>query len=376
MIARKELVKLDVVVPLIDDHPSHLDAVLHFRLAMHGEAGPLNLQNALVDVDGVQPEGFGVRTLHHDTVDESALLSHRGAHELNDSVAQEGRASVLLCRGLELCAQVDAVPEVQGIQLELGPNGTLNGRAAVQTIAHRHAVVCHAPHESRVVPVLGEQRRLADLRHGLDDRNQGHIGQALLLLWGMAGEAPCQEEGLTHVLVRAAAKLAGASVDDRSNAVGEHRDLVLQDLSRLGEVPHGAEAKYALDCPPGPHGVEGGGQVALHALHDDLRAGLAEAESQQRAYLDDGLLQDNRLHGLGYLVEVQRPHAVPQPGEVSVLFLVLCMDILGADRCDPDSVAFPPSCRRLVLLLISHPYGRQRVSPDLVDPGNHPLDWL
>ena len=80
-----------------------------------------------------------------------------------------------------------------------------------------------------------------------------------------------------------------------TNFVDENHDSFLEDFGGISEVPDVAEAEDGDDLLSGQHGVDL--SSAGHVLRDDFAARLSEAQREQGADLDDGLLQNDGLHG-------------------------------------------------------------------------------
>mmetsp|Transcript_100008 Transcript_100008/g.224103 ORF Transcript_100008/g.224103 Transcript_100008/m.224103 type:complete len:320 (+) Transcript_100008:203-1162(+) len=226
--------------------------------------------------------------------------------------------------------------QVRRVNLELAPDRSLDGPTGVQAEAHIHAATgAEAVLQAGVRPVACEHRRPVD---GPQDLREGHDGQFrhpldpadLLLL-----HPPDDEEGLPVVLVRRPVELVRHTVDDLCDHVHEGVDPGLQNLRGHAEVADAADADDALHDGAGDHCVDADGLLAPHVVLDDVGASLAEAESEQGAELDDGLLQDQRLHGLllrraevtRHAVLREPPHLLlvkpPRPGLLNLLLLEL-----------------------------------------------------
>mmetsp|Transcript_83802 Transcript_83802/g.260419 ORF Transcript_83802/g.260419 Transcript_83802/m.260419 type:complete len:235 (+) Transcript_83802:815-1519(+) len=146
--------------------------------------------------------------------------------------------------------------------------------------------------------VAGEVRGAVDGAQDLGEGDDRQIRHPLRLRPLLLLHAPDDEEGLPVVLVRRPVVLVRHAVDDLCDHVHEGVDLRLQHLGRDGEVADPAHADDAVHPGAGNHRVDGHGLLALHVVSDDVGARLAEAEGEQGAELDDGLLQDQRLHRL------------------------------------------------------------------------------
>mmetsp|Transcript_83807 Transcript_83807/g.260446 ORF Transcript_83807/g.260446 Transcript_83807/m.260446 type:complete len:691 (+) Transcript_83807:56-2128(+) len=257
----------------------------------------LHLEPHVVEVDGVEPDGL-LGTLHRDVVNQAADHRHLVAAEVEHEVRDEDPDPELLRGRLQARRHVDVRGEVRGVDLQLAADGALDGPAAVQAEAHAHAVALQALQQARVAAVLREHAGLVDLSHDLDERQHGHVRELRLLVRGGSGEAPDGEEGLADVLVGCAVEVVDATVDDLAHLVDEDHDLLPEHVGRQREVADAAEADDGVDLLPGHHGVHAGAVAAAHVLAYDLGAGLPEAQGEEPAELDDGLLQDDGLHGL------------------------------------------------------------------------------
>mmetsp|Transcript_23805 Transcript_23805/g.54386 ORF Transcript_23805/g.54386 Transcript_23805/m.54386 type:complete len:224 (+) Transcript_23805:706-1377(+) len=220
-----------------------------------------------------------------------------------------------------------------------------------------------------MAPVLGQQGRLVDLGYYLNEGYQCHVGQAPLLLLAVPRQAPREEECVPDVFVGTAEELIDYRMDYTCDAVDKDHDLVLQNLSSVCEVPDVAEAEDGLHSPPGYHGIQRGAVSALEVLPDDLCTGLAEAQRQKRANLDDGLFQDHRLHRLRRLLGVpshRSQHHHPPPDGVPVAH-----DLSGqAARGVAAVQGLPGPLLRSgnllpVMLLIPNRHGLQGIVPNL-----------
>mmetsp|Transcript_10788 Transcript_10788/g.31943 ORF Transcript_10788/g.31943 Transcript_10788/m.31943 type:complete len:219 (+) Transcript_10788:821-1477(+) len=199
----------------------------------------------------------------------------------------------------------------------------------------------------------------------------------------MAGQAPREEEGVPNVLVGAAEKLMDAGMHHVRDPVDEDHDLVLQDLGRVGEIPDVAETEDGLHAPPGDHGVQRRAVAALHVEADDLGAGLAEPQGEQRADLDDRFLEDHRLHGLRNVLRplVLRDAHRGQHPPPELLHDRLLGRQLRHHRSGVvpvvEAVALPHARAAdllLLVLLVADGHGLERVVPDSVQLGDHALD--
>mmetsp|Transcript_49471 Transcript_49471/g.115713 ORF Transcript_49471/g.115713 Transcript_49471/m.115713 type:complete len:206 (-) Transcript_49471:1241-1858(-) len=109
------------------------------------------------------------------------------------------------------------------------------------------------------------------------------------------------------------------------NLVHEYHHLVLQHLSRVGEVldvtlPEDCFNPAALD-----HGIHGR-TVLNHVLANDLRSSLSKAQGQELSKLDDGVLQDLGLECV--LGDLLAPPALPQGGQSLLLVRLLVLFFL------------------------------------------------
>mmetsp|Transcript_25161 Transcript_25161/g.63837 ORF Transcript_25161/g.63837 Transcript_25161/m.63837 type:complete len:222 (-) Transcript_25161:1571-2236(-) len=193
----------------------------------------------------------------------------------------------------------------------------------------------------------------------------------------MAGQAPGQQEGFTHVLVGTSEELGDAGVHDTGNAVHEEHHLVLQHFRCIREVPDVAEAKDAVHSPSRDHHVQRSAIAALHVLANDLSTSLAETECQEGADLDDGLLQYCRLHRLRH-VPVSRVHMGRQlvlPALHPLPQGVPRAPLGGQGHHRIRNLLPAVGCHLLkVTLVVAHRHGLQRVSPDFVQLRDHALN--
>mmetsp|Transcript_17770 Transcript_17770/g.51856 ORF Transcript_17770/g.51856 Transcript_17770/m.51856 type:complete len:356 (+) Transcript_17770:202-1269(+) len=296
IVVQKEVMHNEPVVPpllllllrlcpfFVVSRTANISEGMHFALWNLGL-----IQGQLVEVKGVQLEGIS-DTLHANVVYEAALIFDLLGNQPCEGLTDQNLAPVELRALFEAHSQVDVGTEVRGVNLELRAYGTLDGPAAVKTEAHAHAVVREALCKLGVLTVLLEQRGGVDVGDYLDERDQGHVREALLLAGAVLREAPGQEEGVPDVLVGAAEVLVDAGVHHARNAVDEDHNLILQDLGGVSEVAYVAKTEDPLHPPTRDHGVQSRAGLPLHVLADDLGASLAEAKGQQRADLDDRLL--------------------------------------------------------------------------------------
>mmetsp|Transcript_54683 Transcript_54683/g.144025 ORF Transcript_54683/g.144025 Transcript_54683/m.144025 type:complete len:404 (-) Transcript_54683:1144-2355(-) len=321
-----ELVDVEAVAPVLRPPLQPVTALpeaLPLRVGICGLVTPVDVDREVIEVEAVQPELLGEAPDAH-VVDEPALLPELRGQERAHRAAQEDEHAVHLRRRLELGHQVHVGAQVRGVDLEVRADGPLNRPAGVQSEAHAHAVVGKSPQELRVGAVLGHRRRLVENADDLHGTDQGQVADALMLLFEVIREAPGQEEGVSHVPVRAAVELVGAVVDDTRDAVHKDHDVILEDFRGIGEVPDAAIAEDGLHLPPGDHGVQRGAVTDPHVLGNDPGAGLPKAEGEERADLDDCLLQHHRLHGLWrlrFLPPEPVPHRLDLPPEASQLAL-------------------------------------------------------
>mmetsp|Transcript_24062 Transcript_24062/g.74792 ORF Transcript_24062/g.74792 Transcript_24062/m.74792 type:complete len:284 (-) Transcript_24062:1217-2068(-) len=80
-------------------------------------------------------------------------------------------------------------------------------------------------------------------------------------------------------------------MDNGGNLVDEHHGVLLENVGARGKVPDAAPAVDCLDFRAGDQRVHHV-VVVVQVLADDLATGLAKAERQQGAELDDRVLED------------------------------------------------------------------------------------
>mmetsp|Transcript_25254 Transcript_25254/g.57319 ORF Transcript_25254/g.57319 Transcript_25254/m.57319 type:complete len:295 (-) Transcript_25254:1614-2498(-) len=186
-------------------------------------------------------------------------------------------------------------------------------------------------------PIPGKHRGLVNGAHDPCEGDHAHVCQPHLLRLLVGVSPPNEEEGITVVLVGRAVILGHYAMNDLCNLVDEGHDLPLKDFSRRAEVAYLGSGNDAVHAAAWDHGIDAGGVQAPHVGADYVHASLSEAQGQQRPKLYDGLLQDDRLHGLLLgLVRAKRDRqalAQPspleaQPGRALVLGLVVLLQLL------------------------------------------------
>mmetsp|Transcript_52541 Transcript_52541/g.159248 ORF Transcript_52541/g.159248 Transcript_52541/m.159248 type:complete len:303 (-) Transcript_52541:377-1285(-) len=174
----------------------------------------------------------------------------------------------------------------------------------MQTKAHLHTEFWQALQQPRM-PAVGRQHAgLVDLSNDLDEGHHGHVSELALPLRAVGSQAPDEEEGVANVLVWCTMVVVHAAMHNFTHLVHEEHDLLFEHLSGVSEVPDVAEAYDGINLPSGYHCIHACAGAALHVLADDLCASLPEAQSQEPTQLDDGLLEDDGLHGLPHLLHV------------------------------------------------------------------------
>mmetsp|Transcript_97145 Transcript_97145/g.270310 ORF Transcript_97145/g.270310 Transcript_97145/m.270310 type:complete len:403 (-) Transcript_97145:1439-2647(-) len=230
----------------------------------------------------------------------------------------------------------------------------------MQAEAHLHSVLGQALQQARVIAVDCKHPGLVYLSHDLDEGHDGHVRKFRLLLWRNPRQPPDDEEGVTDVLVGGPVEVVNATMHDLTNLVDEDHDLLLQDLGGEREVADVAKADDGVHLVPGHHRVNPGAVPALHVLPDDLGAGFSEAQGQQATQLDDGLLEDDSLHGLPHLLQVAaQVHQLLELGHLGQLLLALgILDLLAP------------------VLQVAQLYRLQRIVLDGLHLSNHALDGV
>mmetsp|Transcript_72588 Transcript_72588/g.205224 ORF Transcript_72588/g.205224 Transcript_72588/m.205224 type:complete len:860 (+) Transcript_72588:411-2990(+) len=296
-----------------------------------------------------------------DAVDEPALRGHRRRAGLDDGLCDQDVHAVGHRRLLDALRDAHVGRQVRGVDLELASDGALDGPAVVEAAAEVHpAVLARQPLlQARVAAVRRQHRRPVDGAEHLRERDHRHVrelveGDGLLLQ-----RPPDHEESVAVVLVRVAEELVHDPVDDLRDLVHEGHDVVLEHLGRHAEVPDARHADDALDGDALDHRVHAGAVDAVHVVLDDVGAGLPETYGQQGPELDDGLLEDRRLHELGRLLV--------RAGELLVDFL-------------HHALLLHPGLGAVPLLdlevLVGHLHGHQRVEADRVDLRHHVLQGV
>mmetsp|Transcript_121044 Transcript_121044/g.349723 ORF Transcript_121044/g.349723 Transcript_121044/m.349723 type:complete len:252 (-) Transcript_121044:1011-1766(-) len=243
-----------------------------------------------------------------------------------------------------------------------------------------------------MAPVLGQLRRLADVSHELRQRNDRHVGELRALFRRVAGEPPREEERATYVVVGGAEVLVDDSMDDDRHSVHEDHHLVLQSLCDLSEVLEVTQAEYRINVSAWNHGVQIGCIVAFHVLGDDLGPCLAETEGEQRADLDDRLLEHDGLHGIRVAARLlrllaaesaQRLHEQLQAHANAGALrerLAALRDLVHGEGTYGALALARKGLFRLAFgfptLPVADGHRGQGIVPDLVDVGDHPLDGL
>mmetsp|Transcript_95233 Transcript_95233/g.213286 ORF Transcript_95233/g.213286 Transcript_95233/m.213286 type:complete len:263 (-) Transcript_95233:1127-1915(-) len=147
------------------------------------------------------------------------------------------------------------------------------------------------------------------------------------------------------------------AVHDLRDLVAERVDLRLQHLGGDAEVADANHPDDGADGSAWDHCVDAHTR-APHVVGDDVGAGLAKPESEQRPELDDGLLQNHRLQGL-------LPTRVAHAAKDQIL-----------DEALPTvEVPLQEGLRNLLRLelVVGHLHGDEWVVADGLDPGNHLL---
>mmetsp|Transcript_95904 Transcript_95904/g.254774 ORF Transcript_95904/g.254774 Transcript_95904/m.254774 type:complete len:380 (-) Transcript_95904:852-1991(-) len=311
----------------------------------------------VVQVDRVEPDRL-LGALDGDVVDQTADHGHVMAAEIEHEVGDEYPDAKLLRCGLQAGGHVDVRREVRCVDLELAAYGALDGPATMQTEAHLHAVVGDALQQARVPAVYGQDAGLVDLGYNLDEGHDGHVRQLGLLLRARPGEAPDDEEGVADVLVRSPVEVVHAAVHNLAHLVHEDHDLLLQHLRRVCEVADAAEADDGVNLLPRHHRVHPSAVATLHVLPDDLGAGLAKTQREQSTKFDDGLLEDDRFHGLPDLFCMACPvQQLPEGAHLGELLTALhALDL------------FAP------VLQVAKLHGLQWIVPDGLHLGDHALN--
>mmetsp|Transcript_14258 Transcript_14258/g.25229 ORF Transcript_14258/g.25229 Transcript_14258/m.25229 type:complete len:329 (+) Transcript_14258:526-1512(+) len=146
----------------------------------------------------------------------------------------------------------------------------------------------------------GEERLVSHRRN---------LGERPVLL-----DLPGKQEGIANVLVCGTFALCNNLVEHRCDPVHKEHHLALEALGGVGEVPHVAEAKDALDLRARRQQVQLLARALRQVLADDRGAGLPKAHPHEAANLLDGLQQHG---GLQALLEALR-HLVVEPNGVGV----------------------------------------------------------
>mmetsp|Transcript_6512 Transcript_6512/g.5799 ORF Transcript_6512/g.5799 Transcript_6512/m.5799 type:complete len:216 (-) Transcript_6512:284-931(-) len=211
--------------------------------------------------------------------------------------------------------------------------------------AHLHAVVGHPLVEFLVLSVPAQLVTHPDGGHDLHERQHRHVTELLhpvlvspqrnlifdlVIVHIVLIELPHKEEGISDVLVGGPVVAVHDAMDDLSDFVHKDHHFGLEDLSGVGEVSDVAEAEDRHDFLAREHRVHIA--TALHVLGNDLGASLSEAQSQQGADLDDGLLEQFGLHDLPLLLlfSLLAPVLLPLPLLLLLLDQRLILLLLGS----------------------------------------------
>mmetsp|Transcript_125488 Transcript_125488/g.349273 ORF Transcript_125488/g.349273 Transcript_125488/m.349273 type:complete len:380 (+) Transcript_125488:305-1444(+) len=322
---------------------------LQLRQRLHREARG-------ICVDHVQLHRRGGPRQDH-AVDEPALRGQGGRADGNHGLRDQDVHAVNLRRMFDALGDTNIGRQVGGVYLELAADGTFYGPAVVQTATEVHPTILAQPLlQAWVPPVRGKHRGAV---HGAKDPCEGHQGHVrqfadLVLLFV---RSPDDQEGVTIVFVRSPVEFVDDAVHDLSYAVHEGHHVSLQHLGGDAEVPYPGGPNDALDPRSLHHGVDAGAVHSMHVVLDNVSTSLAKTKRKQRTQLDDGLLEDNRLHELVGSWLVVAHQQVTQRLE-SVLRL---------------SPLLHPVAFLCLELLVGHLRGHERVRADGLHLGNHVL---
>mmetsp|Transcript_54220 Transcript_54220/g.118687 ORF Transcript_54220/g.118687 Transcript_54220/m.118687 type:complete len:250 (+) Transcript_54220:579-1328(+) len=231
-------------------------------------------------------------------VDDATFLSNLNRHEFNDGVGHQNEAAVLLGDGLKSGSHVDVGAQVRSINLELRADGALNGPTTVKPETHADAIVGQPLRKLRMISVLCQQGGFVDLSDDLDEGEQRHICQLLLLRCAVIRKSPGEQKCFTDVLVRIPKEFIDARMNHRCDAVHKDHHLILEDFRCIRKVSDITEAEDRLYPPTRDHGVECCTISSTHVLTNNLCTSLSKTQSQQGTNLDDGLFQHDSFHRL------------------------------------------------------------------------------
>mmetsp|Transcript_39839 Transcript_39839/g.104313 ORF Transcript_39839/g.104313 Transcript_39839/m.104313 type:complete len:255 (-) Transcript_39839:1682-2446(-) len=166
----------------------------------------------------------------------------------------------------------------------------------MQCTAQGHPKIRDAHDQPGVLPVVRQGWGLVDSSDHLDERHEGEIGEAGAVGGVCVNQSPDQQESLSDILVRRPSIFIHNPVHNLRNLVDKNHHLVLEDLCGVRKILNVTVAEDAVDHAAGDHSVDARRVVALHILPDDLCTSLSEPQGQQAPNLDNGFLQNHRLH--------------------------------------------------------------------------------
>mmetsp|Transcript_28416 Transcript_28416/g.55674 ORF Transcript_28416/g.55674 Transcript_28416/m.55674 type:complete len:245 (+) Transcript_28416:608-1342(+) len=199
---------------------------------------------------------------------------------------------------MQPCCQVNVRAKVCCVNLVLRANSAFYCPTTVQPKIHAHSKIWQTLEKLRMMPVFFKYWRSHHVSHHLYDSHERHVCQFLLLFVWMFPATPGQQKSTAQIFARASKEFFAACMHKACNAIDEDQHFIPQHLRDSREMLNITEAEHGLHLPAWKHGVERGATVSLHGLADYFSTCLPKTEGQQRADLDDRLLQNCRFHWL------------------------------------------------------------------------------